>query len=288
MFAAAAVACALAQTIDQLIVMRFFHGTAAAAASVVINALMRDIYPKEEFSRMMSFVMLVTTIAPLMAPIIGGWVLVWLSWHYIFWILAMAAILASVMILTLIKETLPVERRQPFRLRTTIGNFASLFRHKRVLSYMLASGFSFAGMFSFLSAGPFVYIEINHVSPQHFGYYFALNIVFLFVMTIINSRFVRRVGALNMFRTGLWIQFVMAGWMVFSTLFGLGFWAWLWALRRLLAVCRWCHLTPWRLFWMNFHIWQERRHRWQGHSASALAPSLGRCCLWRPLTRHGQ
>lgn len=67
-FAAAAVACALAQSIDQLIVMRFFHGTAAAAASVVINALMRDVYPKEEFSRMMSFVMLVTTIAPLVAP----------------------------------------------------------------------------------------------------------------------------------------------------------------------------------------------------------------------------
>lgn len=148
-FAAAAVACALAQTIDQLIVMRFFHGLAAAAASVVINALMRDIYPKEEFSRMMSFVMLVTTIAPLMAPIVGGWVLVWLSWHYIFWILAIAAILASVMIFALIKETLPIERRQPFHIRTTIGNFAALFRHKRVLSYMLASGFSFAGMFSF-------------------------------------------------------------------------------------------------------------------------------------------
>lgn len=224
-FAAAAVACALAQTIDQLIVMCFFHGLAAAAASVVINALMRDIYPKEEFSRMMSFVMLVTTIAPLMAPIVGGWVLVWLSWHYIFWILAIAAILASVMIFALIKETLPIERRQPFHIRTTIGNFAALFRHKRVLSYMLASGFSFAGMFSFLSAGPFVYIEINHVPPQDFGYYFALNIVFLFVMTIINSRFVRRVGALNMFRAGLWIQFAMAVWMVFSALMGIGFWA---------------------------------------------------------------
>ena len=54
-FAAAAVACALSQTVDMLIVMRFFHGLAAAAASVVINALMRDIYPKDEFSRMMSF-----------------------------------------------------------------------------------------------------------------------------------------------------------------------------------------------------------------------------------------
>ncbi|WP_049008175.1 Bcr/CflA family multidrug efflux MFS transporter [Enterobacter cloacae] len=224
-FAAAAVACALAQTIDHLIIMRFFHGLAAAAASVVINALMRDIYPKEEFSRMMSFVMLVTTIAPLVAPMAGGAVLVWFSWHAIFWILALAALLASAMIFFFIDETLPVERRQKFHIRTTIGNFASLFRHKRVLSYMLASGFSFAGMFSFLSAGPFVYIELNHVSPQHFGYYFALNIAFLFIMTIINSRFVRRVGALNMFRAGLWIQFVMAIWLVVSAFLGVGFWA---------------------------------------------------------------
>ncbi|MEI9580553.1 Bcr/CflA family multidrug efflux MFS transporter [Enterobacter asburiae] len=224
-FAAAAVACALAQTIDHLIIMRFFHGLAAAAASVVINALMRDIYPKEEFSRMMSFVMLVTTIAPLVAPMAGGAVLVWFSWHVIFWILALAALLASAMIFFFIDETLPVERRQKFHIRTTIGNFASLFRHKRVLSYMLASGFSFAGMFSFLSAGPFVYIELNLVSPQHFGYYFALNIVFLFIMTIINSRFVRRVGALNMFRAGLWIQFVMAIWLVVSAFLGVGFWA---------------------------------------------------------------
>lgn len=224
-FAGAAVACALAQSIDQLIIMRFFHGLAAAAASVVINALMRDVYPKEEFSRMMSFVMLVTTIAPLVAPMVGGAVLVWFSWHAIFWILAVAALLASAMIFFFIDETLPVERRQKFHIRTTMGNFASLFRHKRVLSYMLASGFSFAGMFSFLSAGPFVYIELNHVSPQHFGYYFALNIVFLFVMTIINSRFVRRVGAINMFRAGLWIQFVMTIWMVVSAFLGIGFWA---------------------------------------------------------------
>ncbi|STS84003.1 MFS family multidrug transport protein [Klebsiella pneumoniae] len=83
-FAAAAVACALSQTVDMLIVMRFFHGLAAAAASVVINALMRDIYPKDEFSRMMSFVMLATTIAPLVAPMVGGAVLVWFSWHAIF------------------------------------------------------------------------------------------------------------------------------------------------------------------------------------------------------------
>ncbi|MFO6484438.1 MFS transporter [Escherichia coli] len=105
----------LANTIDQLIVMRFFHGLAAAAASVVINALMRDIYRKKSFSRMMSFVMLVTTIAPLMAPIVGGWVLVSLA--------PLALHLLDPGIsgdsgfgndFFLIKETLPPEHRQPF------------------------------------------------------------------------------------------------------------------------------------------------------------------------------
>ena len=92
---------------------------------MVINALMRDIYPKDEFSRMMSFVMLVTTIAPLVAPMVGG--RCWSgSAGMPSLILAMAALLASAMIGLFIRETLPAERRQPFHLRTTLGNFATL------------------------------------------------------------------------------------------------------------------------------------------------------------------
>ena len=68
----------------------------------------------------------------------GGVGLVQLACHL--WILALVALLASLMIGLFIRETLPAERRQPFHLRTTLGNFATLFRHERVLSYMLASG----------------------------------------------------------------------------------------------------------------------------------------------------
>ncbi|MDF7659437.1 Bcr/CflA family multidrug efflux MFS transporter [Erwiniaceae bacterium L1_54_6] len=222
-FACAAAACALSQSIDQLIFMRFLHGLSAAAASVVINALMRDSYSKEEFSRMMSFVMLITTIAPLLAPIIGGWLLLLWSWHAIFWTLSIAAVITTVLVVTQIRETLKPEQRQRFHLRTTLGNFVALVRHKRAFSYMLASGFSFAGLFAFLNAGPFVYIEVNHVSPQNFGYYFGLNVVFLFVMTLINSRAVRRFGPLAMFRIGLVIQFCMGVWLLVASALNLGF-----------------------------------------------------------------
>lgn len=224
-FALAAAACALSDSVQQLVNMRFLHGLSAAAASVVINALMRDMFTKDEFSRMMSFVVLVMTVAPLLAPMIGGGLMLIFSWHAIFWAMALAALIAAVLVGVFIKETLPKERRQRFHMRTSLGNFASLFRHKRVLSYMLASGFSFAGMFSFLSAGPFVYIELNGVSPQNFGFYFALNIVFLVLLTVINSRYVRRVGAIKMFRFGLMVQLAMGLWLLVVSACGLGFWA---------------------------------------------------------------
>lgn len=222
-FAIAAAGCAMAQTIEQLIVMRLFHGLAAASASVVISALMRDMFRKDEFSRMMSFVTLVMTIAPLMAPIIGGWLLIWFSWHATFWVLSATAVLAVIFVKVFIPETLKKENRQPFQLITTVRNFVSLFRHRRVIGYMMASAFSFAGMFSFLTSGPFVYMQLNGVREENFGYYFALNIVFLFIMTTINSRNVRRKGAARMMRLGFIVQITMSVFLLVVTFFDLNF-----------------------------------------------------------------
>lgn len=222
-FALASAGCAMSQDIGTFIGMRGLHGFAAAAASVVINALMRDMFTKDEFSRSMSFVVLVMTVAPLLAPIMGGMMMLWFSWHAIFWTIMIAALIAALLVLFFIRETLPKERRQPFRLRIMLGQFVTLFRQKRVLCYMVASGFSFAGMFSFLSAGSFVYIQLYGLTELEFGYCFALNIVFLFIMTTINSRYVRRFGALNMLRTGLEVQLLAGCWLVLAASADLGF-----------------------------------------------------------------
>ena len=222
-FALASAGCAMSQDIGTFIGMRGLHGFAAAAASVVINALMRDMFTKDEFSRSMSFVVLVMTVAPLLAPIMGGMMMLWFSWHAIFWTIMIAALIAALLVLFFIRETLPKERRQPFRLRIMLGQFVTLFRQKRVLCYMGASGFSFAGMFSFLSAGSFVYIQLYGLTELEFGYCFALNIVFLFIMTTINSRYVRRFGALNMLRTGLVVQLLAGCWLVLAASADLGF-----------------------------------------------------------------
>nr|WP_283092839.1 MULTISPECIES: Bcr/CflA family multidrug efflux MFS transporter [unclassified Tatumella] len=222
-FILAAAGCAMAGTIDHLIWMRLVHGLAAASAGVVINAIIRDSYSSADFSRMMSIMMLITTLAPLMAPILGGWLLLAGNWQSIFWALAIAATVGFLLVIFGISESLPADKRQPLHLRTIISNFIILFRNKKVFSLMMASGFSFAGLFAFLNAGPFVYITLYHVSPQHFGYYFALNIVFLFLMTLINSRVVRLAGPLLLFRIALIIQFISGIWLLVVCAVGLGF-----------------------------------------------------------------
>lgn len=221
-FLLAAAGCALSQTINQLIGIRFLHGFAGAACAVVVNALLRDLFDKEELSRTMSFVTLIMTIAPLLAPIVGGWLIIWFSWHSVFWVLFGAALFVTALVIFYIPETLPQEKRVRLSLFQTFYRFVLLFRQRTVLCYMLAGAFSGAGLFSFLSFGSFVYMNLYGVRPEHFGYYFAINILALIVLTSINSRFVKQWGVHRMLKLGLFIQGTMSLFLIIAAFFDWG------------------------------------------------------------------
>lgn len=139
---------------------------------MVINALMRDMFTKDEFSAR-AFVILVMTIAPLLAPMINGALLRSSTGHLLdHGRRGTDRFTAG----GLVHQGDVAERASTAVPALFAGRFGSLFRHKRVLSYILASASLVRQHVLDLSAGPFVYIELNHVSPQHFGYYFALNI----------------------------------------------------------------------------------------------------------------
>jgi MFS transporter, DHA1 family, multidrug resistance protein len=224
LFIIAAALCGLSPNINQLIAMRFFHGLAAASTAVIINAFMRDIFSdRDEFSRMTSFVTLISNLAPLLAPIIGGIILVWFKWQTIFYVLSLAALITLILFTCTMPETLAKEKRVSFNLSLILRNFVTICRHSQVLKFILVGAFSSAGLFSFLSLGSFVYMNIYGVKPEQFGYYFALNILFLVTMNIINSRYVRTKGALSMLKLGMMIQTIMALYLLIVVSCQLGF-----------------------------------------------------------------
>ncbi|WP_318503426.1 Bcr/CflA family multidrug efflux MFS transporter [Photobacterium leiognathi] len=215
---------ALSTNITELTFIRVLQGFAGAAAAVIISALVRDMFEREEFSRTMSFVTLVMTVAPLLAPMIGGHLSVWFGWRSVFWFLAIFAVIVLLSIIFKIKETLPKENRIPFHFMSIIRNYAKLLANPIVLGLIFCSGFSFAGMFTFLTAGSFVYIDIYGVSVANFGFYFGLNIVVLIIMTTLNGRLVRKKGTHWMLRLGLSIQLFAGVMLLVGQWFNFGLW----------------------------------------------------------------
>ncbi|WP_038174590.1 Bcr/CflA family multidrug efflux MFS transporter [Vibrio pacinii] len=223
-FALASVVSATTEGIEALMWIRTAQGFAGAAAAVVIQAVVRDMFDREDFARAMSFVTLVVTLAPLVAPMIGGYVAIWFGWRAIFWILAGFSLVVIALVLWKIPETLSAENKQPFRLRNTLRNYSRLFQNPQALGLIFSGAFSFAGMFAFLTAGSFVYIDIYGVRPDQFGYLFGMNIIAMIVMTSINGRLVKKVGSHTMLRFGLAVQ-LLAGFGLFATwLFDWGLW----------------------------------------------------------------
>lgn len=210
LFLLGAIGCTFTNSIEVLVWVRAAQGFAGAAAAVVIQAVVRDMFKAEDFARTMSFITLVMTIAPLAAPMIGGYVSVLLGWRAVFGFLVIYSIIMMVAIYYKIPETLKKENRQPFHLRTSLRNYASLLRNKQAIGLVMCGAFSFSGMFVFLTAGAFVYIDIFGVEPQNFGYLFALNVLTLIAFTTLNGRVVRRFGSENMLKFGLSVQ-LMAG-----------------------------------------------------------------------------
>lgn len=223
-FGIASVVSATTTGIEALTWVRTAQGFAGAAAAVIIQAVVRDMFDREDFARAMSFVTLVITIAPLIAPMIGGYVAVWFGWRAIFWILAAFAVLVICLVVWKIPETLSEENKQPLRIRNTLRNYLRLFKNPVAMGLIFSGAFSFAGMFAFLTAGSFVYIDIYGVRPDQFGYLFGLNIVAMIIMTSINGRLVKKVGSHAMLRFGLMVQLI-AGIGLFATwLLDLGLW----------------------------------------------------------------
>lgn len=224
LFLIGAIVSAMVNDITVLTYVRAAQGFCGAAAAVVIQALVRDMFDRDDFARTMSFITLVMTVAPLIAPMMGGYLAVWYGWRSIFWLLAAYALFVIFLVVMFIPETLSPARRPPLRIGSTLRNYAKILRCKESVGYIFSSGFSFAGMFSFLTAGSFVYIDYYGVTIEGFGYLFALNVVCLIVMTTINGRFVRKVGSQNMLQLGLVIQLVAGLSLVVTQMLDLGLW----------------------------------------------------------------
>lgn len=212
-------------SIGNFTALRFVQGFFGAAPVVLVGALLRDLFDKNELSKMMSTISLVFMVAPLLAPIIGGYIVYFFHWHAIFYVIAFMGFLSILLVFFVIPETHHHDKRIPLRLNVIARNFMALWKQKQVLGYMFATSFAFGGLFAFVTAGSIVYIGIYGIKPENFGYFFMLNIGIMTLSSFLNGRLVGKFGAETLLRYGLGVQFFAGVWLMGVILFDLGFWS---------------------------------------------------------------
>ncbi|MFE9686943.1 multidrug effflux MFS transporter [Streptomyces sp. NPDC006285] len=180
--------CAIAPTVELLVAFRLLQGLAGAAGIVIARAVVRDLYDGVAMARFFSTLMLISGVAPILAPLLGGQVLRVTDWRGVFFVLTVIGIVLTAVVWRLLPETLPPGRRHDGGTLEALRTMRGLLADRVFTGYMLTGGFAFAALFAYISASPFVVQEIYGASPQTYSIVFGVNSVGLVIVGQVNGK----------------------------------------------------------------------------------------------------
>ncbi len=209
-FTVASAGCALSQSIGQLIVFRAMQGLSTGAGIVVSRAVIRDMFPPSQAQKVMSQVTIFFGVAPAIAPMVGGWMLVHVSWHGIFWFLTGVGVVLWLAIYRLLPETLHTTQRQHFHPRNLMAGYWQLGSDPRFFLLALASGIPFNGMFLYILSAPVFLGEHLQLAPQQFFWCFLITIGGIMGGALVSGRMAGKIAPKRQIRLGFSIMLAIA------------------------------------------------------------------------------
>ena len=205
-FAFASVGCALAHSIDMLLVFRALQGISAGAGLIVGRAIIRDCFDGVEAQRLMSTVSMIFGIAPAIAPIVGGWVVAFARWPMIFWMLAGFALLLWIACLALLPETHPPANRTRLSARELVGTYRMILRDRAFFPLALAGTLNFNALWVYIASAPAFVLDLLKLDSQHFAWLFIPAISGMMFGAFVSGRVAGRLTATATVRLGYTIM----------------------------------------------------------------------------------
>ena len=205
-FALVSAGCFFAGFIEPFLAFRFLQGFAGASGIVIARAIARDVAEGVDLTRFLSVLMLVNGLAPILAPVAGGQILVLGSWRIIFAILAAIGVLLALWTLKT-RETLPPEERQA-SMAASFHAFPALLRDRYFFGHCLVQCFVFGAFFSYISGSSFVFQNIYGVSAQGYSLIFGGIGTGLFLAGLLPARLAGRVKDISMLKASLLVPLV--------------------------------------------------------------------------------
>ncbi|MBU8545460.1 MULTISPECIES: multidrug effflux MFS transporter [Roseomonadaceae] len=194
-YTVASIGCALSADMLQLSAWRCLAAFGGAASAVIPRAMVRDLATGMDAARLMSRLMLVMGAAPILAPTLGGVLLLGGGWRAIFWVSASYGLISCLLAAWLLPETLPPERRLRRSPLALIGDFGRIGVERGFLSNAVMGGATMFLVFAFIAGAPEVYIAQYGIAPAEFGLLFALSATGFIGMTQLNPWLLGRIGS---------------------------------------------------------------------------------------------
>jgi DHA1 family bicyclomycin/chloramphenicol resistance-like MFS transporter len=192
LYMAASAGCALAQSVEMLTICRVAQAMGGAAGMVIPRAVIRDHFDTQEAARALSMLMLIMGVAPILAPLAGGQILLFTGWRGTFVFMTLGALALLLLASRMMTESLKPERVIPLSAGNILRTYAILLRDRRFCAYAFSGGMGSAGMFGYIVASPRVFIEHFGVAPQYYGFLFGLNAACLIIGSQVNARLLRK------------------------------------------------------------------------------------------------
>jgi DHA1 family bicyclomycin/chloramphenicol resistance-like MFS transporter len=195
LFVASSIGCALAGDVRTLIALRVLQALGGCAPLVIPRAVVRDYFDQRDSVRMLSMLILVMGSAPILAPLVGGQLLVTFGWRAVFWVLAGYGALWLTMAGLMLPESLPAIRRHRRQISDVMRVYRKLLADRAYMGYVLSGGLIFSGLLAYIAGSPFVFIEMFGVAPERYGLFFGANAIGIIAASQINRWLADRVDA---------------------------------------------------------------------------------------------
>lgn len=199
----AGIACALAPSAEAFAVARFVQGLSGAAGVVLARAIISDTSRGTSAARLQGVMMIISVVAPVIAPLAGGAVIAVSGWRAVFFVQAGLAALMFLGVLVFAKETLPEEARTRGGIRATLDTVRTTLGNRAYTGYLLTFCFAFAALFAYISASPFVMQNMMGLSSGTFSLLFGLNALVIVITSAAAAALAGRVAYRRMIATGL-------------------------------------------------------------------------------------
>lgn len=193
-FIAASVGCALARDMPTLLFFRALQGMSAGVGYIIGRAVIRDLYAGDEAQRLMSQVSMIFSIAPAIAPIIGGWLLGWGNWPLIFWFLVGFSALLLAATLRWLPETHPPQARLALKPLSLARDYLQIARNGRFLRLAGAGALGFGGLFLYIASAPAVIIDLLGLGERDFAWLFVPTIAGMSLGAWVSGRSAGRIS----------------------------------------------------------------------------------------------